>query len=281
MSRLSSAAPREPGRHDSLFDHLLTTEELAAWRRDHRLVLRGACGGATLERIRAWTDELAGWPETPGKWMAYYERHALDDTQMLCRIENFIPYHAGYRDLIQGPGLMALLGALMGEEAVLFKEKINFKLPGGAGFAPHQDAPAFASFGHRYHVTMMVAIDEATTENGCLEFAPATEVGEVLTPASDGTIAPDVVASMPWTPLETHAGDVVFFDSYIPHRSPANTSGAARRATYVTYNRLAEGDVRAAYFATKRQAFPPECERVQGVDYSQSGGTFNLGNPIR
>jgi 2-aminoethylphosphonate dioxygenase len=281
MSPPPSAASREPGLGETLFNHVLTVDELAAWRRDHRLVLRGACAGEALEQIRAWTDELAGWPETPGKWMAYYERHAQDDTRMLCRIENFIPYHQGYQALIQGPALMTLLSALMDEQAVLFKEKINFKLPGGAGFAPHQDAPAFASFGHRYHITMMVAIDDATTQNGCLEFAPPTGIGELLTPASDGTIAPEVVASMPWTPLETQAGDVVFFDSYIPHRSPANTSGAARRATYVTYNRLAEGDVRAAYFATKRQAFPPECERVEGVDYSQSGGTFNLGNPIR
>ncbi|MGB0588890.1 MAG: phytanoyl-CoA dioxygenase family protein [Myxococcota bacterium] len=281
MSSPPSAATREPGQERPLFDHVLTDEELASWRRDHRLVLRGACDGDALAHIRTWTDELASWPETPGKWMAYYERHAQDDTRMLCRIENFIPYHAGYKDLIQGPALMTLLSALMGEEAVLFKEKINFKLPGGAGFAPHQDAPAFASFGHRYHITMMVAIDDATTQNGCLEFAPPTGVGELLTPAADGTIDPDVVASMPWAPLETKAGDVVFFDSYIPHRSPGNSSDAARRATYVTYNRLAEGDVRTAYFEKKRAAFPPECERVEGVDYSQSGGTFNLGNPIR
>jgi hypothetical protein len=31
---------------------------------------------------------------------------------------------------------------LFEEEAVLFKEKINFKLPGGCGFAAHQDTPA-------------------------------------------------------------------------------------------------------------------------------------------
>lgn len=31
---------------------------------------------------------------------------------------------------------------LFEEEAVLFKEKINFKLPGGCGFFAHQDTPA-------------------------------------------------------------------------------------------------------------------------------------------
>lgn len=272
-----SAEPHERAR----FDYVLSNEELARWRRDHRLVLKGACGGETLSAIRAWTDELSRWPETPGKWMAYYERHAGDDSRMLCRIENFIPYHQGYRELLNAPALMSLLSSLMGEEAVLFKEKINFKLAGGAGFAPHQDAPAFASFGHRYHITMMVAIDDATVDNGCLEFAQPSEVGEILTPADDGTIAPEVVNTLTWTPLEVSAGDVVFFDSYIPHRSPANTSDRSRRATYITYNRLAEGEVRARYFEEKRRAFPPECERVDGVDYTKEGGTFNLGNPIR
>ena len=276
-----SSPPSVKAPSSAHFDHVLSADELAAWQREHRLVLKGACAGETLSAIRAWTDALSSWPETPGKWMAYYERHAKDDTRMLCRIENFLPYHQGYRELLRAPALMTLLSSLMGEEAVLFKEKINFKLPGAAGFAPHQDAPAFASFGHRYHITMMIAIDDARIDNGCLEFAQPSEVGEILPPAADGTIAPEVVNTLAWRPLEVDAGDVVFFDSYIPHRSPPNTSEDARRATYITYNRLAEGEVRERYFEEKRRAFPPECERVDGVDYSQAGGTFNLGNPIR
>ena len=36
----------------------------------------------------------------------------------------------------------AHVGELFGEPAVLFKEKINFKMPGGAGFKAHQDQQA-------------------------------------------------------------------------------------------------------------------------------------------
>jgi hypothetical protein len=49
----------------------------------------------------------------------------------------------------------------------------------------------------------------------------------------------------------------------------------------VTYNRASEGDRRDAYFALKRQAFPPECERVPGTELDESSKLFNLGNPIR
>jgi len=68
-------------------------------------------------------------------------------------------------------------------------------------------------------------------------------------------------------PLPTDPGDVVFFDSYAPHASKANLTAAPRRALYVTYNRAADGDHRARYFAEKRAAFPPDIERTPGQEY--------------
>ena len=86
---------------------------------------------------------------------------------------------------------------------------------------------------------------------------------------------------MQWTPLTVKAGDVVCFDSYIPHRSKANLGTTSRRALFLTYNRKADGDVRLKYYADKRKYFPPECEREEGVDYESTPSPYNLGNPIR
>jgi 2-aminoethylphosphonate dioxygenase len=264
-----------------------TGEELEGWRRDHHLILRGRLADTDVARLRAWVDDLAARPETPGKWMKYFERGAGGEgktgaeARQLCRVEDFVPYHDGLSDLIRGPGTLALVGDLMGEPAALFKEKINFKLPGGSGFAAHQDAPAFVTFAQRYHITMLIAIDEATMANGCLEISDPVELYRTLPQAPGGHLAPEVERALPWRPVELAPGDVVLFDSYIPHRSAANRSDRPRRALYVTYNRLAEGDRRDAYFADKRTRFPPECERVPGVDYSASAAVYNLGNPIR
>ena len=257
-----------------------TAEELTAWRRDHHLVLRGRLPETDVARLRSWVDELSARPETPGKWMKYFERTGGNGRQ-LCRIEDFVPYHDGLDDLVRGPATLALLGELMGEPAALFKEKINFKLPGGSGFAAHQDAPAFVTFQQRYHITMLIAIDEATMANGCLEMSDPVDVYTTLPQAPGGHIDSDVERALPWRPVELAPGDVVLFDSYIPHRSAANRSDRPRRALYVTYNRLSEGDRRDAYFADKRAHFPPECERLPGVDYSASASVYNLGNPIR
>jgi ectoine hydroxylase-related dioxygenase (phytanoyl-CoA dioxygenase family) len=75
------------------------------------------------------------------------------------------------------------------------------------------------------------------------------------------------MASFRLIPLPTEPGDVVFFDSYVPHASKPNLTDRARRALYLTYNRASDGDHRARYFADKRAAFPPDVERKAGVNY--------------
>ena len=47
-------------------------------------------------------------------------------------------------------------------------------------------------------------------------------------------------------------GDVVLFDSYLPHRSDANATDGWRRSAYITFNRAAEGDFHERYYETKR-----------------------------
>lgn len=263
-----------------MLEYQLTPQDISFWEENHYLVVRNPFSPEQVKEIQSWTTDLFAWPDMPGKWMKYYEESTLSSEKLLCRIENFIPYHPALRSFICAESVFAILQELMGEKAVLFKEKINAKLPGASGFGAHQDAPAFVTFGQKYHITMMVAVDDATPENGCLEFSDPVEVYHTLPQAPGGTIAEQVEEKLPWRKLETRAGDIVFFNSYIPHRSPANHSEQSRRAMYITYNRHSEGERRADYFADKRASFPPECERVAGKDYSAKAALYNLGNPI-
>jgi 2-aminoethylphosphonate dioxygenase len=81
-------------------------------------------------------------------------------------------------------------------------------------------------------------------------------------------------------PLLAVPGDVIVFDAWAPHRSGPNRSPAPRRSYYLTYNPASAGDHRADYYARKRECFPPEYERVPGVDYAERGRQFNLANPF-
>jgi hypothetical protein len=256
----------------------LESTQYKQWNRDGYVLLRASLDRGERDEMRRWVDELAAWPEAPGKWMKWYE-HTPGGRQ-LCRVEDFVPYHDGLAGFLKGPQLSAVLEHLLGEPAALFKEKINFKLPHGAGFQPHQDAPAFTTFGQSYHVTVMIAVDHSTRENGCLEVVDALHGSGLLPQAPDGTLQPEWVSRQLWKPIEMAPGDVLIFDSYLAHRSGPNLSDRPRRALYVTYNRASAGSHRDAYFQRKRAAFPPECERMPGVDYSKTASVFNLGNPI-
>lgn len=259
----------------------LTQDQLKFWKTNRYLLLDDYLAESQIQDLICWTEELYRWPETAGKWMKYFETSSLDDQRMLCRVENFLPFHDGFRNFLTNADLMEVLSVLMGETAVLFKEKINFKLPGGAGFKAHQDAPAFVTFKQHYHITMMVSIDATTVENGCLELVDGFCDEKLLDQDSDGTLSEKVISVLDWKPLTTKPGDILFFDSYLPHRSSPNRSRYPRRALYITYNRLSEGSRRDDYFSDKRKYFPPEVERGADFKMSEKSAQYNLGNPIR
>ena len=251
--------------------------QLDHWDRFGWLRIKSRYSEGEMVSITSATDDLQARPEVPGKWMKYFEG-ASGQPRTLCRIENFLQYEPVYAELLQGNANLNLLSLLIKERAVLFKEKVNFKLPRGQGFSAHQDAPAFTTFGQRFHVTMMLSIDHGTTDNGCLEIAKTSRLNESLEMNEDLTLSDSAVAGFQWEPIETAPGDLVLFDSYVPHRSAPNLSDVSRRALYATYNRASEGDFRQRYFAKKRRAFPPDVEREDGVAYD--AGVFNVGNPV-
>jgi hypothetical protein len=211
----------------------------------HGWVLLDTMDRADVERVRAWVDEVAAWPDE-GAWLHY--RELTDDGPQLCRTENFDPVHDGLRGLLCEGGILDAASALLGEEAVLYKEKINYKLPGGAGFAPHQDAPAYRFV--EAHVSCMVAVDDATTANGCLEVASGKHA-ELLPMDDTGCIRADVVDALEWDPVEVRVGQTLWFHSRTPHRSGPNLSEVPRRALYPTYNAASEGDLRSDYYRQK------------------------------
>jgi hypothetical protein len=246
----------------------LTEDDVAAFERDGYVVRHGIFTPDEVGRIATWTDEVQHLPEMPGKYMMYFEPSLLEPgCRVIQRIENFSPYHAGFERLFDSGQMRGAVAQLFGEPAVLFKEKINFKLPGGDGFKPHQDQQAGWGTYADLFITAMVSIDDTTTENGCLELAAGQHrrglIGSEWTPLTDADM--HAMDARPWP---TRAGDVIFFDSYAPHGSKPNLTAGARRVLYITYNKLSAGDHRVRYYADKRASFPPDIERDPNRTYT-------------
>jgi len=243
---------------------MLTPAQLSEFKRDGFLVLRGFFPPARIATAAASIAALAARPPRAGHEMVYFEDSVTEPgTRVLSRIERFVEEDAVLADLILNSGLTELAGALLEAPAVLFKEKINFKLPNGQGFAPHQDIqPGWDAYAS-YFISVLVTIDPSTIENGCIELAAGHHrrgwLGERMQP-----LTPAQLAGVEFVKFPTAPGDVVVFDCFVPHQSAPNLTTQARRNLYLTYNRAREGDFRARYFADKRAAFPPDFERQPG-----------------
>ncbi len=245
----------------------LAPDAVAAFGRAGWVAARGFFSAAEAAAIARWTDEVTALPERPRTHMLYREPSLLDPGERVVqRIEDFCPYHAAFDALIRGGRLQRAVEQLLGGPALLFKEKINFKMPGGAGFAAHQDQQAGWTRYAPMFVTALLTIDPATLENGCLEMASCDRraglIGREWEPLSAAEMA-----GFDLVPVPTEPGDVLFFDSYAPHASKPNLTGQQRRILYLTYNRASDGDHRRAYYDDKRASFPPDVDREPGTEY--------------
>lgn len=248
-------------------DRALDDAQVAQFHRYGWLHVPGFFDLAEVRDLHRWTDALSAKPQRHGEHMVYFENSLLDpETRVVQRIEYFCKAHAGFDDLVNRGRLSLASSKLLGEPVCLFKEKINFKYPGGAGFEAHQDQQAGWSAYAPIFLSVLVSIDPATMENGCLEIESSHAgryrelIGEEWQPLRN---TPDCR----YRPVPTDPGDAIFFDSYVPHRSNPNLTQSARRILYATYNARLHGDHREAYFRDKRANFPPDCEREAGKVY--------------
>ena len=140
----------------------LTEQQIKLFRRMGFLVLPKAFSASVSEEIKHWVDEVAALPEEIGKHWVYHEKSLLDTTSILInRIENMTPFHKGLSNLADS--FIPSCGQLFGEKAVLFKDKINFKMPGGEGFKPHQDSQAGWEVYAKYFINVMFCIERLKT----------------------------------------------------------------------------------------------------------------------
>ena len=253
----------------------LTTAHRSCWEDNGWVVLEQALASSELADLSDWVDEVAAWSRTGGPGLHHHEQ--TDAGPAIARSERFADDHAGLGAFVRGGLIADVLGQLFGEPAVLFKEKVNYKHPGGGGFAPHQDATAYRFVDH--HISVMVPIDDATEASGCLWFAPGHRSGQLPTDER-GRIAEGSAAELDWRPVEVWPGDLVFFDSYAPHYSDTNTTDRPRRALYLTYNAAGLGDHRAAYYEDKESEFAREGETFGEERVRISISDDFLGRPV-
>ena len=241
-------------------DERRQTELLGQWAERGYVVLRrsewlGDSYGKRAEDIGTMCDAI---PMLPGAKRGVtigpfhsYER-LTNGTVGLSRTEAMVDHNAELNSFLRGPNspVMRIVGHLAGEKVALYKDKLNYKHAGGGGYIGHQDnyhdlpeVPKYKSPEDRGFITYvcMIAVDDATIENGCAAVAPETwarKEGWLKRKVTDtnGNCAEEDYDHMgPFTPVELESGDMLIYDNYMPHMSRPNRSSTKRRALFGIY----------------------------------------------
>ena len=205
-------------------------------------------------------EEVAGWDAECQRLLASDLVHednlrtgfrAVDGKPMIERIDPVIDVSSVFASAVSDPRVLGPLAAIFGDAAVLFKDKLIFKLPGMSGYTMHQDQAWWQMCAADDILSVSIAIDGASADNGCLELFPGYH-RSLLTPAgelrnlSDDEVAKHIDVTT-GEKIATRPGDVVIFHSQTPHRSGANTARHSRRSLYLTYTAARTGNLYAAH----------------------------------
>ena len=175
-----------------------------------------------------------------------------NNKKRLCRTENIIKHNEMNKFLTNG-FLSNLVSNLYEKPVLLYKEKINYKYPNTGIYKAHQDITAYPN--SQNHITALINLCPTNELNGSIQFSPlcVNNYSEnTILGHNNGVICnPE---NLKWTnPISSSFGDIILFNSYIPHRSSENKSKLPRKALYVTYNDEEEGDLRKEYYDMKKK----------------------------
>jgi phytanoyl-CoA hydroxylase len=195
-------------------------------------------------------DELEDWRETVERGIdARLERNdqlsnaGTDDyyEKVFTQVSGLIRIDERMAELLLDPQLGDVAAQLTDVEQMrLWNDQALVKPPWGNPTAWHLDAP-YWSFDDRRALTIWIALDDATVENGCLWYLPGTHKSARFDAFELGSNLGGIFDLYPeWravdsVPAVLPAGGAVWHNGLVAHGAGANMTARGRRAMTCAY----------------------------------------------
>lgn len=185
--------------------------------------------------------------ESGDKIRFFFEKDAFDDDGNLRQSKENSLNKMGHAmhdldpvfdEFSRTPELAAIVSSLGYDDPIILQSMYIFKPPriGGEVYC-HQDS-TFLYTEPESCIGFWFALEDATTENGCMHFIPGAHKGplkELHYRNSDGNMTFKTLDETPWpenatVAAEVKAGSLVIFDGRAPHLSGPNLSDKSRHA---------------------------------------------------
>ena len=219
----------------------LTQEQITAYRENGFVVLPGFL---TDEELTVWReavdDAVARREDLKLANSTWRSGDSYYDHVFIQRI-NLWQDHDGMRRLMLDERIGKLAATLAGVDGIrIWHDQALIKQPWGNPTAWHLDNP-YWSFFSRDAITIWVALDDATLENGCLYFIPGSHTTATYNNVGIGENIGDLFRAYPeWgkqkavaAPMK--AGSCSFHNGLVAHGAGANMTPGYRRAMTCAY----------------------------------------------
>jgi phytanoyl-CoA hydroxylase len=211
---------------------MLTPEQVKQYREDGYLVVDGLFSPEEVERLREAADDP--------KVKEALDRQGFQNS--IVHLLEITAKHPAFKELCMDTRITDRIAQLIGEDIQLQHSKLATKPPkkDAGAFAWHQD---IAYFPHTNHdlLAVMVMLDDATPENGCMSVVKGSHKLGVLNHLRDGYFTGMCLEEDKYSdeskivPLMPKAGGISIHHGLTLHASPGNKSGKPRRGVVFEY----------------------------------------------
>tara|TARA_B100000780_G_scaffold260069_1_gene211527 strand:+ start:196 stop:990 length:795 start_codon:yes stop_codon:yes gene_type:complete len=200
----------------------------------------------------------------------YYEK--ISNELKLRRIEKISDFSKRSKNLICSKNIINMIAYLENQKYSLFKDKLNFKYPGGKGYMPHIDGhflwrdskgtyqKGWKKYSNNF-VNLVLPLEKADKTNGCVYLAKKSDtkkfainfdqISNNLIP-NNSYIKKKDLKKFKFYPIELNVGDICFFNWKCAHMSKNNNSKKSRMIFYSTYfKENNQKNVRKKYYFDK------------------------------
>jgi ectoine hydroxylase-related dioxygenase (phytanoyl-CoA dioxygenase family) len=236
------------------------------------IVLRNVISLQKIKEVLSEIDQVIQKEITCDPHFYFEDSLVMPNTTLLRRIEKISDY-CSISDIIYSDAIQNFLKSLMGEDYLLFKDKLNLKLPGSKGFRPHVDGHYYWNDQHSFarkgwfeygdqFINMVIPLEKSTINNGCLEVCSQVytkrylgnsweEITQNLEKGKGLFVKKDELYKFPMFNIEMIPGDIAFFSWLNVHGSKDNLSSESRKIIYATYSPKRYGDNRETHVYDK------------------------------
>ena len=229
--------------------HVPSSEQIAFYRSNGFIVIEDFLTPQELDNWRSAVmravEERAG-KKMPGKDIVIGEDDGINEDgdyfgKVFDQLLNLWQTNEGVKELMLDERIGKMAAMLSGADGIrIWHDQALFKRPWANPTAWHLDTP-FWSFFDRNAISIWVALDDATLQNGCLYFIPGSHKGTNFDKITIGRnmdgifeIYPQFAKTAP-VPAPMKAGSCSFHNGLTIHGAGANMTSAWRRAMTCAY----------------------------------------------